>query len=505
MSSSTPTPGSGSAPRSRCRCWRSPRPPGTTWPRSATAPGPATSSRSGARSCRSRTWRRSASRWRTRSALRRWRCAPSASRRPRPATRSWTACPCVDELGQYAHGTWPGKAGSVDDLQKAWRDEDRALAAGDFGFCRYGGFAATKADATGFFRVEKRDGRWWFVDPDGHLFLSLGADVIQPEMTTPAAGRDAFFRERPPAAVLPARERGGDRGVSFFTWNLLRRFGEGWPSAWVDHTLRRMDAWGLNTVANWSSPTAVGGEEEALRHPARELDHRRELPGPAGRLFGRLREGGRRARPPAVRAAEGRSLAPRLLPRQRAALPAKGAPDRRAHPRRPEDRHPGRPREVARGGGHRGAAEGVRRRRLRPLRLDHERRGEASRPEPPEPRDAQRRAAHRRRGPRRARLRRLQRQHLRLRGAGRAGAADRPAHRQADPDRRVPLRHAGPGAGGEPRPGARPGGAGQGLPLLRRERLRDAGDGRDALVPVGGPAVRPGASTARTTTSASWT
>ena len=113
--------------------------------------------------------------------------------------------------------------------------------------------------------MEKKDGRWWFVDPDGHLFLSLGADVIQPEMTTPAAGRDAFFRERPPAAVLPARERGGDRGVSFFTWNLLRRFGEGWPSAWIDHTVRRMDAWGLNTVANWSSDEAVGGEAQALR------------------------------------------------------------------------------------------------------------------------------------------------------------------------------------------------------------------------------------------------
>ena len=171
--------------------------------------------------------------------------------------------PVVDELGQYAHGTWPGKAPSVEELRSAWRDEDRALAAGDFGFCRYGGFAGTKGEATGFFRVEKRDGRWWFVDPDGHLFLSLGADVIQPEMTTPAAGRDAFFRERPPTAVLPARERGGDRGVSFFTWNLLRRFGESWPSGWIDHTLRRMDAWGLNTVANWSSQ----GLWEAKRKP----------------------------------------------------------------------------------------------------------------------------------------------------------------------------------------------------------------------------------------------
>jgi hypothetical protein len=160
--------------------------------------------------------------------------------------------PLVDELGQYVHDTWPGKARSVEELRKAWAEEEQALAPGDFGLCRYGGYAGTKAEATGFFRVEKRDGRWWLVDPDGHLFLSQGADVIRPEMTTPAAGREAFFRERPPQEVLPARERDGDRGVSFLTWNLLRRFGADWPARWIDITVRRMDAWGLNTVANWS-------------------------------------------------------------------------------------------------------------------------------------------------------------------------------------------------------------------------------------------------------------
>jgi hypothetical protein len=111
--------------------------------------------------------------------------------------------PVIDELGQYAHGAWPGKARSVGDLTTAWRDEDRALVAGDFGFCPYGGFTDTKAGATGFFRVEKRDARWWFVDPDGHLFLSLGADVIRPEMVTPVAGREAFFRQRPPRPSSP--------------------------------------------------------------------------------------------------------------------------------------------------------------------------------------------------------------------------------------------------------------------------------------------------------------
>jgi hypothetical protein len=171
--------------------------------------------------------------------------------------------PLVDELGQSVHDSSPGRARSVDELQAAWREEERTLAAGEPGLCRYGGYLGTQAKATGYFRVEKIDDRWWFVDPDGHLFLSLGADVIRPEMTTPVAGREAFFRERPPQAVLPARERDGDRGASFLTWNLLRRFGDDWPARWIDLTLRRMDAWGLNTVANWSD----GRLGEAKRKP----------------------------------------------------------------------------------------------------------------------------------------------------------------------------------------------------------------------------------------------
>jgi len=160
--------------------------------------------------------------------------------------------PLVDELGQSVHASWPGRATSVEDLRKAWREEEQSLAPADTGLCRYGGFAGTSAKATGFFRAEKVDGRWWFVDPDGHLFLSLGADVIGPAMATPAKGREAFFRELPPPSLLPPRRPDREPGVSFLTWNLLRRFGESWVPGWVDLTLRRMDAWGLNTVANWS-------------------------------------------------------------------------------------------------------------------------------------------------------------------------------------------------------------------------------------------------------------
>jgi hypothetical protein len=58
----------------------------------------------------------------------------------------------------------------------------------------------------------------------------------------------------PPDEVRPPRWHDGAAGASFFTWNLFRRFGEGWMEGWIDMTFRRMEAWGLNTVANWSEP-----------------------------------------------------------------------------------------------------------------------------------------------------------------------------------------------------------------------------------------------------------
>ena len=256
--------------------------------------------------------------------------------------------PLVDELGQSVHDSWPGKARSVEDLRAAWREEERALAPGDSGLCRYGGFVGTKAEATGFFRVEKKDGRWWFVDPDGHLFLSLGADVIRPEMVTPAAGREAFFRERP-AAGRPPRARAGRRPR-----RLVPQLEPAAPlRRGLDLRLDRPDAAPDGRVGpqhgrQLERREAVGGEAQALRDPARELADRGELPGPSRRVLRRVREGGRRAGAPAVRGEAGRSLAARLLPGQRAALPAEGAADGGAHPLGPGDRDASRPREVAR-------------------------------------------------------------------------------------------------------------------------------------------------------------
>lgn len=39
---------------------------------------------------------------------------------------------------------------------------------------RYGGFAQIKANAAGFFRVGRAQGRWWLITPDGHGLIATG-------------------------------------------------------------------------------------------------------------------------------------------------------------------------------------------------------------------------------------------------------------------------------------------------------------------------------------------
>lgn len=160
--------------------------------------------------------------------------------------------PIIDEFGQSIASEWPGKVTSLEQLKAEWTREAAKLHPGNFGYCEHGGFKETKARATGLFRVEQVDGKWWFVDPHGHLFLSVGSDVMRREMVTPLQGRESLFRTVPPKEFLMGGRPGSAPGISFFSWNLARRFGPEWRSQWLDFTFQRMDSWGLNTVANWS-------------------------------------------------------------------------------------------------------------------------------------------------------------------------------------------------------------------------------------------------------------
>ena len=110
--------------------------------------------------------------------------------------------PLVDEFGQWIAATWPGKATTLEELKKAWAAEEAALRPGAFNTCQYGGDLGTKAKATGFFRVEQADGKWWIADPDGHFFFSVGSDCMNASSGTPTAG--ARWRLRRAAALRSA-------------------------------------------------------------------------------------------------------------------------------------------------------------------------------------------------------------------------------------------------------------------------------------------------------------
>ncbi len=162
--------------------------------------------------------------------------------------------PVVGEFGQWIPTEWPGKIRNLEQLEQEWAEEAEKLGDGDFNHCRYGGYLGTQAEATGFFRVEQIEGKWWFVDPDGHLFLSTGVNCMGNSINTRTEGRESYYAALPPPDPMRSTQsRGRGSSVSFYTWNLQRRFGEGWNTKWIDQLIKRMESWGLNTVANWSS------------------------------------------------------------------------------------------------------------------------------------------------------------------------------------------------------------------------------------------------------------
>ena len=158
--------------------------------------------------------------------------------------------PLIDEYGQWIPENWPGKAHDDQGLQDLWKAD--ALIPVDYGFCPLGGDKSRTLRATGFFRVEKLDGWWVMVDPHGHPFFSTGMDLVghkQGSFATDVTRREYLFERLPepgPAWLTPGKN------VSFYTANIMRRFGDGWEKKWQDHTVARLRNWGFNTVANWS-------------------------------------------------------------------------------------------------------------------------------------------------------------------------------------------------------------------------------------------------------------
>ena len=155
-----------------------------------------------------------------------------------------TFFPFIDRYGQYIHENWPGKIRTDNDLKTALEQEESALRERPSGWNRFGGWLdGPQLKATGAFRVEKYQGKWYFVDPDGRLFFSRGINGIY-------AGNDWMFKKIGNSAGL-YQEKGvqPQKVINHYRRNCEIKYqGKNWDT----FQLRRLWSWGFNTAGAWS-------------------------------------------------------------------------------------------------------------------------------------------------------------------------------------------------------------------------------------------------------------
>ncbi len=183
----------------------------------------------------------------------------------------------VDQFGQFTRVQWPEKVASTAALRATQAADQATLARGQAAVSHvdaYGGrLDGPVLGRSGWFHVQKAAGRWQLVTPAGHAFFSLGVNAVAAEGDRSyVAGREFMFEDIPPDSGAWAAFYGsGDsrspdqaashgvgynhgRWFDFYAANLYRVDGHDWLAAWRRRTLRRLQAWGFNTIGNWSDP-----------------------------------------------------------------------------------------------------------------------------------------------------------------------------------------------------------------------------------------------------------
>lgn len=175
--------------------------------------------------------------------------------------------PFIDEFGQYIHGDWKDKIHSRDDLLKLREREQTDITTHPTPQDRnqYGGWTAgPKLVATGWFRTEKYQDKWWIVDPEGYLFWTVGMNCMASNAgISGTEGREHYF------ADLPAKDDGElgqfyDKGMwashgfyqdkvpyeayQFFQSNLYKKYGATWLTDFQENIHTRLRSWGFNTI-----------------------------------------------------------------------------------------------------------------------------------------------------------------------------------------------------------------------------------------------------------------
>mgnify|MGYP005984874521 CR=1 FL=1 len=219
----------------------------------------------------------------------------------------------LDKFGQNAKIDTPLNVKTEQELRELANKELSQLtqSKGMENRSEYGGYTnGPKLEATGYFRTQKIDGKWWMVDPQGYVFFSHGpanvrmanlstltgvdfsddsirvrnADELVPEDSMGSVAipaeikktryitselRHKMFEWLPeygePLAKHYSYRRSTHKGsiphgetYSFYQANLERKYGEeeliSDVNKWHQVTINRMKDWGFTSFGNWVDP-----------------------------------------------------------------------------------------------------------------------------------------------------------------------------------------------------------------------------------------------------------
>jgi hypothetical protein len=164
--------------------------------------------------------------------------------------------PFIDKYGQYKYGEWDGKIANDNQLKIEIEKEKKDLAThtGSPEWDKFGGYkAGPKLKATGHFRTEKLNGKWWIVTPEGNLFWSSGVNTAAKlTVGTPYRKREHFFENLPLKTDPIYGQFYNKEEYNFGSANLYRKYTNTDEEAYAKLGLERMKSWGINTLGGWS-------------------------------------------------------------------------------------------------------------------------------------------------------------------------------------------------------------------------------------------------------------
>jgi len=159
--------------------------------------------------------------------------------------------PFIDQYGQFKHENWALKVKSPEDMRRSLALEKTEISQSPRPkeWNKYGGWKnGPVLKATGHFRTQKIDGKWWLVDPEGNLFWSNGICGISYNSNSDLSnGKQEFYQQLP-------QKYSTKYGANFYVENLKLKYGKNWQQKAKQHVLSRMPSWGINSFGNWSKP-----------------------------------------------------------------------------------------------------------------------------------------------------------------------------------------------------------------------------------------------------------